>query len=105
MARVSDSKYHYGTTIKEFRLLRAITQEDLAAVWPKSNGCVGVLPRYIQDIEYGKKHIDDPSTLRCLAEILHIPLWRFGLSEYDPFHPHSLPGCGRSLHHETLDTI
>ena len=105
MARVSDSKYHHGTTIKEFRILRGITQEDLAAIWPKSNGCVGVLPRYIQDVEYGKKHIDDPSTLRQLAEILHIPLWRFGLSEYDPFHPLSLPGCGKSLHSETLDTI
>ncbi len=105
MARVSDSKYHHGTIIKEFRILRGMTQEDLAALWPKSNGCVGVLPRYIQDVEYGKKHIDDPSTLRHLAEILHIPLWRFGLSEYDPFHPHSLPGCGRSLHDETLDTI
>jgi transcriptional regulator with XRE-family HTH domain len=105
MARVSHSQYHHGTTIKEFRILRGITQEDLAALWPKSNGSVGVLARYIQDVEYGKKHIDDPSTLRQLAEILHIPLWRFGLSEYDPFHPLSVPGFGRSLHHETLDTI
>ncbi len=105
MVGMSDSKYHHGTTIKEFRILRSMTQEDLAALWPKSNGSVGVLARYIQDVEYGKKHIDDPSTLRQLAEILHIPLWRFGLSEYDPFHPLSLPGRGKSLHNETLDAI
>ncbi|HLX58069.1 MAG TPA: helix-turn-helix transcriptional regulator [Ktedonobacteraceae bacterium] len=105
MARVSDSMYHHGTTIKEFRLLRGMTQEDLAALWPRSSGGVGVLPRYIQDIEYGKKHVDDPATLRQLATLLHIPLWRFGLSEYDPFHPQDLPGHGKSLHHETLDTV
>ena len=105
MARVSDSKYHHGTTIKEFRILRGMTQEDLAALWPKSDGSIGVLPRYIQDVEYGKKHIDNPNTLRQLAAILHIPLWRFGLSEYDPFHPHALPGHGKSLYHETLATI
>ncbi len=105
MARVSDSKYHHGTTIKEFRLLREMTQEDLAALWPKSSGGVGVLPRYIQDVEYGKKHIDDPNTLRHLAALLHIPLCRFGLSEYDPFHPHALPGHGKSLYHETLDSV
>ncbi len=105
MVGVSDSKYHHGTTIKEFRILRGMTQEELAERWPKSNGSVGVLPRYIQDVEYGKKHIDDPSTLRQLAAILHIPLWRFGLSEYDPFHPFALPGHGKSLHDETLDAI
>lgn len=105
MARASDSRYHHGTTIKEFRLLRGMTQEELASLWPKASGSVGVLPRYIQDVEYGKKHIDDPGTLRHLAELLHIPLWRLGLSEYDPFHPHVLPGHGNSLHHETLDTI
>jgi tetratricopeptide (TPR) repeat protein len=105
MARASDSSYHHGTTIKEFRLLRKMTQEDLAAHWPRSNGSVGVLPRYIQDIEYGKKHVDDPTTLRRLSTLLHIPLWRFGLAEYDPFHPHALPGRGNSLCCETLDTI
>ena len=105
MARASDSQYHHGTTIREFRILRGMTQEDLAALWPKSDGSTGVLPRYIQDVEYGKKHIDDPNTLRKVAAILHIPLWRFGLSEYDPFHPHALPGYGKSLYHETLDSI
>jgi tetratricopeptide (TPR) repeat protein len=105
IARANDSGYHHGTTIKEFRLLRRMTQEELASLWPKASGSVGVLPRYIQDVEYGKKHIDDPGTLRHLAELLHIPLWRLGLSEYDPFHPQVLPGRGKSLHHETLDTI
>lgn len=102
---VSDSKYHHGTTIKEFRILRGMTQEDLAALWPKSNGSIGVLPRYVQDIEYGRKHIDDPGTLRQLAEILRIPLWRFGLSDYDPFHPLSVSSSIKSLHQETLDLI
>jgi transcriptional regulator with XRE-family HTH domain len=105
MVYTSDSSYHHGTTIKEFRLLRKMTQEELAAHWPKANGSVGVLPRYIQDIEYGKKHIDDPATLRRLATLLQIPLWRFGLAEYDPFHPHALPGRGNSVYRETLDTI
>src|SRR5947209_2220606 len=105
MVCVSDSRFHHGITIKEFRILRGMTQEGLAALWPKSNGNGGVLPRYIQDVEYGKKHIDDPNTLRRLAEILQIPLWRFGLSEYDPFHPHSQTGCRKSLHHQTLDAI
>src|SRR5260370_27871038 len=98
MAHASDSSYHHGTTIKEFRLLRKMTKEDLAAHWPRSNGSMGVLPRYIQDVEYGKKHIDDPTTLRRLATLLRIPLWRFGLAEYDPFHPHDLPGRGNSLY-------
>ncbi|TMC17817.1 MAG: helix-turn-helix transcriptional regulator [Chloroflexi bacterium] len=105
MACVSDNRYHHGTTIKEFRILRGMTQESLAALWPKSNGNDGVLPRYIQDVEYGKKHIDDPNTLRRLAEILQIPLWRFGLSDYDPFHPLSLVVRGKSLHNLTLDAI
>jgi tetratricopeptide (TPR) repeat protein len=105
MTRLSTSEYHHGKTIKEFRLRWGMTQEQLAARWPRSSGGVGVLPRYIQDVEYGKKHIDDPDTLRHLAALLHIPLWRFGLSEYDPFHPLALPGDGKALHHETLDAV
>lgn len=105
MACASGSSYHHGITIKEFRIMRGMTQEGLAAFWPKSNGNDGIRPRYIQDVEYGKKHIDYPNTLRRLAEILQIPLWRFGLSEYDPFHPHSLVGSGKSLHHQMLDAI
>ncbi len=105
MACASDVAYHHGVTIREFRLLRGMTQEKLAALWPKTSGERGVLPRYVQDVEHGRKHIDHPGTLRYLAALLNIPLWRFGLSEYDPFDPWTLPGCGNSLYQETLDCI
>jgi transcriptional regulator with XRE-family HTH domain len=96
--------YHHGRTIKEYRELRRMTQAQLAEVWPKSGGTEqGVNTRYVQDVEYGHKHIEDPQVLRKLAAILDIPLWKFGLSEYDPFNPHTLPGHGRSFFAETLD--
>ncbi len=104
MVEVISFNYHHGMTIKEFRELRGITQEDLAARWPRSDGGVGVNVRYVQDVEYGRKHIDDPYVLRQLAAFLSIPLWRFGLSDYDPFNPHTLPGRGKSMYDETLDT-
>lgn len=105
MARTSDVAYHHGATIREYRLLRGITQEKLAELWPKTSGERGALSRYVQDVEHGRKHIDNPATLRHLAALLAIPLWRFGLSEYDPFDPQALPGSGSSLYHETLDCI
>ncbi len=61
--------------------------------------------RYVQDIESGKKHITDQMTLRKLGELLNIPLWQFGLSEYDPFNPLALPGSGNSMYDETLNTL
>jgi transcriptional regulator with XRE-family HTH domain len=104
MVEVISFSYHHGKTIKEFRELRGITQEELAAHWPRSDGGVGVNVRYVQDVEYGRKHIDDPYVLRQLAAFLGIPLWRFGLSDYDPFNPQALPGRGKSMYDETLDT-
>lgn len=65
MARASGSAYHHGATIREFRFLRGMTQEKLAALWPKTNGERGVLPRYVQDVEHGRKHIDRRGT--CAA--------------------------------------
>ena len=104
MVEVINYKYHHGRTIKEYRELRSMTQAQLAEVWPKSGGTEqGVNTRYVQDVEYGHKHIEDPHVLRKLAAILDIPLWKFGLSEYDPFNPHALPGHGRSMFVETLD--
>ncbi|MBV9020501.1 MAG: helix-turn-helix transcriptional regulator [Ktedonobacteraceae bacterium] len=106
MVEVINYKYHHGITIKEYRELRRMTQAQLAEVWPKSGGNEqGVNTRYVQDIEYGHKHIEDPHVLRKLAAILDIPLWKFGLSEYDPFHPTVLPGQGRFMYDETLDAV
>jgi len=57
---------------------------------------VGVSWHYVQDVEYGKKFIESSSTLRKLAAILDIPLWKFGLSEYDPFDPQDVSRSGTS---------
>src|SRR5947209_8435292 len=84
-------RYHYGQIIRMYRQRRAMSQSELAESWPKADGTQGANTRYVQDIEYGKKQISDPHTLRQLASLLDIPLWSFGLSEYDPFHPTTLP--------------
>jgi len=97
--------YHYGLTIKEHRELKGMTQEQLSEVWPKSNGDVGVSVDYVSLIENGKRYIVDINVLRQLCEILDIPLWKVGVSEYNPFHPEKLPGKGRYLYDETLDAI
>ncbi|HEY0753307.1 MAG TPA: helix-turn-helix transcriptional regulator [Ktedonobacteraceae bacterium] len=79
-------RYHHGQIIRMYRQQRGISQTELADHWPRADGMEGVNTRYVQDIEYGKKQIADPGTLRKLAAVLSIPLWRFGLSEYDPFY-------------------
>jgi transcriptional regulator with XRE-family HTH domain len=95
--------FHHGITIREYRKLKRMTQAQLAAAWPNDNGGDGVNTRYVQDVEYGVKQIDNMKTLRKLASILDIPLWKFGLSDYDPFNPQGLPGGGQRLYNETLD--
>jgi transcriptional regulator with XRE-family HTH domain len=95
--------YHYGLTIKKYRELRGWTQAKLAQNWLRSDKERGVNTRYIQDIEYGTKHIDNPDVLRDLSLLLDIPLWEFGLSEYNPFDPSQLPGRGKSMYDETLN--
>jgi transcriptional regulator with XRE-family HTH domain len=96
---VSSAKYHHGMVIKAFREAANMTQPKLAELWPKEGG---VSVRYVQDVESGVKHITDQGTLRKLGEILAIPLWQFGLSEYDPFNPLVLPGRGTSMYDEML---
>ena len=96
-------QYHYGQTIKEYRIARKMTQEQLASQWPTKE--TGVNVRYVIDVEGGKKKITDVETLRKLASILDIPLWQLGLSAYDPFRPDILPGQGEYLMNETLDAI
>jgi len=95
--------YHYGLTIKKYREQHGWTQAKLAQNWCRSDGGRGVNTRYVQDIEYGIKHIDDPDVLRDLSTLLDIPLWEFGLSEYNPFDPSQLPGRGKSMYDETLN--
>ncbi len=93
--------YHYGQTIRFFRLQRGWSVAALATLWPGKP----VDPRYVQRVESGEKRLKDPETLRQLAEILDVPLWQLGLSVYDPFHPSALPGRGEYLVTETLDAI
>ena len=76
-------EYHYGKTIREYRMLRDLTLTQLAEKWPSKDQ--GVTVRYVSDIERGVKHVGDPLILRDLASMLQIPLWKFGLSEYNPF--------------------
>lgn len=78
--------YHYGQIIRRYRLQHGLSQAELAERWPKADGTAGVSTLYVQDIEDGYKHITHPATLHHLATILDIPLWEFGLAEYDPFH-------------------
>jgi transcriptional regulator with XRE-family HTH domain len=91
--------HHHGLTIRAYRTRRGLTQAQLAERWPGGP----VNPQYVQRVETGKKRITDQETLRRLGELLGIPLWHFGLSEYDPFHPHNLPGAGTRMYAETLD--
>ncbi|HLZ56418.1 MAG TPA: helix-turn-helix transcriptional regulator [Ktedonosporobacter sp.] len=75
--------YYYGKTIREYRIARKMTLEQLASKWPSKD--IGVNIRYVIEVEAGRKRITDTETLRGLASVLNIPLWKFGLSEYDPF--------------------
>ena len=78
-------------------------KQNSAQNWLRSDKERGVNTRYIQDIEYGTKHIDNPDVLRDLSMLLDIPLWEFGLSEYNPFDLSQLPGRGKSMYDETLN--
>ena len=100
-------RYHYGQTLKKYRELRGWTQAKLAEQWPKKSDPdgKGVNTRYVQDIEYGIKYIGDPDVLRDLSTLLAIPLWEFGLCEYNPFHPETRPGHRTAMYPEMLDLV
>ncbi len=93
--------YHHGQTIREYRTKRGMSQTALAEYWPGGPKNT----RYVQYVESGERQITDQNTLRKLGELLDIPLWRFGLSEYNPFSPQHLPGHGEHMFQETLDTV
>ncbi len=97
---MADQNYHHGRVIKEFRKKRGMSIASLAEQWPTGT----VNPRYVGYVEAGKKQITDQNTLRQLSEMLDVPLWQFGLSEYNPFSPRNLPGRGERMLQETLDT-
>src|SRR5579859_2957419 len=97
---MTNHNYHHGQVIKEFRKKRGMSIASLAEQWPSGP----VNPRYVGYVEAGEKQISDQHTLRQISELLDIPLWRFGLSEYNPFNPQQLPGRGERLLQETLDT-
>jgi len=97
------SKYHPGKVIRAYREKRNLTQAKLAELWPNASGERGVRVNYVQLVEAGKKNIADQSTLRALCETLEIPHWEFGLSEYNPFDPRTLPGYGLCMFDRTLD--
>ncbi|HEU5226900.1 MAG TPA: helix-turn-helix transcriptional regulator, partial [Ktedonobacteraceae bacterium] len=100
--------HHYGIIIREYREKARLTQQQLADQSPRSarfGGGEGVNWKYIQDIEHGRKRIEDSQTLRKVCDILHIPYWKVGLSEFDPFSQALLPGHGKVMYEATLDTI
>src|SRR5581483_5759878 len=97
-------RYHHGIIIKAAREQLGMTQASLAEVWPKNDGGRGVSVGYVQLVEAGKRNIDSDHTLRRLCDILQIEHWRFGLSEYDPHNPYTLPKSKRLID-ETLDLV
>jgi tetratricopeptide (TPR) repeat protein len=98
------SRRHHGITVREGREKRGMTQAQLAEVWPKDDGGVGVSVGFVQLVEAGKKAINSDRTKRGLCDILHIEHWRFGLSEFNPLNPNTLPKNKRLID-ETLDLV
>lgn len=97
--------YHYGLTIREYREKARMTQQQLADKWPRSErfgGGEGVNWKYIQDIEHGRKRIEDSQTLRKICSLLQIPLWKVGLADYDPF---TKILTGKSTYTQTFDLM
>ncbi len=97
------SKYHYGIIVRKGREKQGMTQAQLAAIWPKDDGGVGVSVGFVQFVEAGKKTIDSDRTKRGLCEILHLEPWRFGLADFDPFDPSWVPSKSKRLLDQTLE--
>src|SRR5262249_51125259 len=93
--------FHYGIVIKRYRKLQKWSRTKLAEHWPDKPVSVS----YIQKIESSERKISDPTVLRQLSNILQIPLWELGLSDYDPFNPLSIPITGIALYPETLESL
>ena len=97
------SKHHHGIVVRQGREKRGMTQAQLAAVWPKDDGGVGVSVGFVQLVEIGKKTIDSDRTKRGLCDILQLEPWRFGLADFDPFNPSWVPPKNERLLDQTLE--
>nr|BBH86794.1 hypothetical protein KTC_15450 [Thermosporothrix sp. COM3] len=100
---VECSSYHHGLVIKEYRERLGKTQEWLASQWYADGS--GVSVRYVKAVEAGQKLITDQQQLRHLSEVLAVPLWKFGLSEFNPFAGQFQRQHGHSLFQETLQLV
>jgi len=96
--------YHHGITIREGREAASMTQAQLAEKWPQADGGTGVSVNYVSEVERGIKHVTDSQTLRRLCDILQLPYWKMGFSDYDPFNPNAFIMKGTFMHDETLNT-
>jgi len=96
-------KHHHGIVIRESRERQGMTQAQLAAIWPKDDGGIGVSVGFVQLVEAGKKTISSDRTKRGLCDILHIDPWRFGLADFDPFNPLWVPPKSKRLLDQTLE--
>jgi tetratricopeptide (TPR) repeat protein len=59
----------------------------------------------VQKVEYSNRNVVDQPVLRKISDLLDIPLWEFGFSEYDPWNPNVIPGGGKRLYGETLNAV
>ena len=58
--------YHYGKTIREYRMLAGLTLSQLAEKWPSKEA--GVTLRYVSDIERENRKPSKKSVLLAIAE-------------------------------------
>lgn len=91
------SRRHYGMVVREARERQRMTQAQLAALWPKDNGAIGVSVGFVRLVEAGRKRLDSERTKRGLCDILRIEPWRFGLADSDPENPSWVPRHKRLL--------
>jgi transcriptional regulator with XRE-family HTH domain len=76
---MEEKAFHHGIIIREYRQRKGYTQEELACRWHSDTSGVGY--KYVLEVEHGSKSIAKQSTLRRVATLLDIPLWKLGLSD------------------------
>ncbi|MBA2681720.1 MAG: helix-turn-helix transcriptional regulator [Ktedonobacteraceae bacterium] len=97
---MEENSHHHGQVIKRYREKMGWTRPQLGEKWTPNE----VSWKYIAKIESGEKHITDSSKLREISELLDIPLWEFGLSEYNPFNITD-PSQSTHLYSENLEVV